>query len=576
MARLGVTGLIVSRADEHLNQYIRPDTNPLAWLTGFTGSAGVATVLQDKAAVFSDGRYAIQLPRQVDPALFEARHLLDCPPAKWLRANAPSARVGYDPKLFSENDLQPYVEAGVDLVALDSNPVDTVWTDRPQPPRGRAVPHTLDVAGTASAEKRRMIAAKLAEDGLNAAVICDLASIAWLLNLRGDDVPFTPLVKSFAFVRDDSQVDLFIDAAKLDAAARDWLGNGVRVRPVEELHAALGELAGMRVGVDSAGVSAWFAQQLRARGAAVVPAVNPCLVPKSCKNPTEREGARRCHVRDGLAVAKFLHFLSEAAPAGGVTELSADERLRAFRAEASEYRWESFGAISATGERAAIIHYKPTAESNYPVGGEELYLIDSGGQYIDGTTDVTRTVWTGRDAPPELFREQYTRVLKGLISLDTLKFPAGTVGAHVDAFARRPLWDVGMDFDFAVGHGVGSFLAVHEGPARIARPLLAQPLLAGMVMSNEPGLYFEGSHGIRLENLMLVLDVEPLDARKPFLRFESITLVPFQRSLIQPGLLAAEEIEWIDGYHARVWAMIGPLAPDPVRAWLKAACEPLS
>jgi Xaa-Pro aminopeptidase len=572
-----LAGFIVPRADEHLGEYVPGSAERLAWLTGFTGSAGLAAVLADKAAVFTDGRYVLQLATQTDPALWERRHIVEEPPPTWLAANAPSAaRIGYDPWLISEEALSRYTDAGLAMVPLDRNPIDAIWPDRPPPPRTPAVPHPLEFAGRSAEEKCEEIARSLREANLDSAVISDPASIAWLLNIRGGDVPFTPFALGFALAHADASTELFMDPAKLTEATRAWLGNKAAVAGPEALAPALARLTGKRVRVDPSGTAAWFAQTLRSAGAKVVAGPDPCLLPKARKNQTEQQGARAAHQRDAVALCRFLHFLGEAGPRGGETETTAAARLLAFRQEVERFRGESFPAISGAGEHGAVIHYRVTEQSDRPIKPNEVYLIDSGAQYQDGTTDVTRTIWTGPDQPPEVLREQVTRVLKGHIAIATLIFPRGVSGAHLDAFARRALWQAGMDYDHGTGHGVGSYLSVHEGPvslSRLARPI---PIEAGMILSNEPGYYLPDAYGIRLENLLLVQEARPPSATKPFLQFETLTLAPFDRQLIDPALLDPAELAWLNAYHARVLGEVGPRLDAAARDWLAKACAEMA
>ncbi|CAH2599499.1 Xaa-Pro aminopeptidase [Rhodovastum atsumiense] len=575
LARQGLDGFIVPRADEHLGEYVPASAERLAWLTGFTGSAGLAAILPDRAAVFSDGRYTLQLEVQTDPALWERRHLLDEPPFTWLASHAgKGARIGYDPLLISEEGLQRYSDAGLTMVAVTRNPVDAVWTDRPAPPAAPAVPHPLGHAGRDSAEKRAGIAETLRSAQQDAAILTDPAAIAWLLNIRGADVPYTPFALGFAILHADAGCELFMDPRKLPEATRAHLGNAVSVADRAALPAALGRLAGRRVRVDPATAPVWFAQTLRASGAEVIPGMDPCLLPKACKNPTEQQGARDAHHRDAIAVCRFLHWLDTAA--GRETEISAAERLLAFRAGNPAFRGESFPAISGAGEHGAIIHYRVTPATDRPIRPDEPYLIDSGAQYADGTTDITRTVWTGPGTPPAELRDRVTRVLKGHIALATLVFPQGVAGPHLDAFARSALWRAGLDYDHGTGHGVGSYLSVHEGPVSISRAAKPVAIAAGMILSNEPGFYAPGEYGIRLENLVLVQPAELPGAKKPFLRFETLTLAPFDRRLIDRDLLTAEEILWLDTYHAYVVATVGPHLDPAPRAWLQAACAALA
>ena len=576
---LGISGFIVPRSDEHLGEYVPASAERLAWLTGFTGSAGLAIVLAERAAIFTDGRYVLQVRREVDGAGWEFRHVTDEPPAEWLKAAAPAgARIGYDPLLISEDMIERLAKGApsVVLVPLARNPIDAVWADRPAPPAAPAFVYPLEFAGRSAADKRGDIAAILKEAGEDAAVITDPPSINWLLNIRGADVPFAPIALGFLIVKADATATLFMPPAKISAEVRAHLGNSVTVEPREALPAALNALAAKRVRVDAQASPVWFAQALRAAGAEVVAGTDPCALPKACKNTVEQEGARQAQARDAVPLCRFLHWLSAHAPTGAETEMSAAEALLGFRKELPEFREESFPAISGAGEHAAIMHYRVSAESDRRIAPNEIYLIDSGAQFLDGTTDVTRTIWTGPEAAPASLRDHVTRVLKGHIAIATLRFPEGVGGSHLDAFARHALWAVGLDFDHGTGHGVGAYLSVHEGPmslSRNSRPIAFKP---GMIISNEPGYYLPGSYGIRLENLLIV---QPAKAQpgsvKPFLEFETITLAPFDRALIEPALLSDAERGWLDAYHARVLAEVGPKLPQECHAWLAAACAPL-
>ena len=574
LLRAGLDGFIVPRADEHLGEYVPPGAERLQWLTGFSGSAGLAVVLAERAAVFTDGRYVLQLAAQTDPALWERRHIIDEPPPLWLAANAPAgARIGYDPMLISEEGLQRFLDAGLAMVAVAHNPIDAVWQNRPAPPMDPALPYPVAHAGRFSAEKREEVAAALRKAGQDAAIVTDPASLAWLLNIRGSDVPFTPFALGFVVVHADAACDLFMDPAKLPPATRDWLGNAVALWDRVAMPAALARLAGKKVRVDAAGSPVWFAQHLREAGAQVVAGADPCLLPKACKNAVEQQGARDAHARDAVAVCRFLHWLD--GRAGQQTEMSAAARLLAFRAELADFRGESFPAISGSGQNGAIIHYRVSPETDRRIAADEVYLIDSGAQFLDGTTDITRTVWTGPGTPPASLRERVTRVMQGHIAIATLVFPQGVCGPHLDAFARAALWQAGLDYDHGTGHGVGSYLSVHEGPVGLSRAARAVPLAEGMILSDEPGFYAPGEYGIRLENLLLVQKADLPDATKPFLRFETLTLAPFDRRLLEPALMTPAERDWLDAYHARVLASVGPLLGADERAWLAKACARL-
>ncbi len=577
LARAGVDGFLIPRADEHLGEYVPPSGERLAWLTGFTGSAGLAIVLADRACIFTDGRYSTQMAQQTDPALWERQHITEAPPTAWLGEHARGKRIGYDPWLHPEVMLQRLEEAGVALLPLPANPLDHIWADRPAPPASPALVQPADYAGRTAAEKRAAAAEALRAAGQDAAVLADAHSIAWLLNIRGGDLAHTPLVLGFALLRADASADLFVDPGKIGAEVAAHLGNDVAVQPRTALPQALAALSGCRVRVDAEATPAWFAQALRAAGAEVEAGDDPCRLPRACKNAVEQEGARAAQRRDALAMVRFLAWFAEAAPRGALTEMAAADRLLDFRRALPLFVAESFPAISGAGENGAVIHYRAMPETDRPIRADECYLIDSGGQYRDGTTDVTRTLWTGPGAPPVVLAARYTRVLKGHLALSALRFPQGVAGPHLDAFARRALWEVGLDYDHGTGHGVGSFLSVHEGPAAFSRAAKPVPLAPGMILSNEPGYYLPGQYGIRIENLLLVREapVQP-DQVKPFLEFETLTLVPYARALIDRSLLTPEERAWIDAYHARVLAEIGPGCDAATATWLAAACAPLA
>ncbi|AQU88333.1 X-Pro aminopeptidase [Komagataeibacter nataicola] len=573
LSQMGVDGFILPRGDEHLGEYVAPCAERLAWLTGFTGSAGLAAILPDRAAVFSDGRYITQMDQQVDGAAWERLHITRTPPAGWLAQHGAQQRIGYDPRLIAESALRPFNDAGLTLVPLAENPVDQIWTDRPAPPCTPCVPQPEAWAGQASATKREAIATSLRAAGEHALVLSDPASIAWLLNIRGTDVPYTPLSLSFAIVHDDGRVTLFIDPAKVTPQTRDWLGADVTLLPPAALEAGLRALAPARVQVDPARNAIWFMQVLEQAGATVIRKDDPCQLPKAIKNPTEQEGSRRAHLLDGVAICRFLHWLDENATR--TTELAAAEQLNGFRNDCPDYREESFPAISGAGPNGAIIHYRVTPESNRALHANEVYLIDSGGQYPFGTTDITRTIWTGPGAPDADVRDAFTRVLRGHIALARARFPKGVTGHALDALARHALWEGGLNYDHGTGHGIGSYLSVHEGPATISPVFRPVALHAGMILSNEPGYYRPGAFGIRLENLHLIQPSRVGEANRSFLEFEVLTLAPFDRRLIDAPSLSAAETVWLDGYHARVFESIAPHLQTPARTWLAAACAPL-
>lgn len=576
LARLDLDGMLVPRSDEFLGEYV-PDANErLAWLTGFSGSAGLALVLGGSAFLFVDGRYTTQAAAEVDANCWQIRHLIDQPPAEILRAEGAGRRIAYDPWLHTEAAIERLAASGAELVPLDVNPLDALWRDRPPLPAAPAQAHAARFAGQDSAAKREAAAAILRSAGEAATVLADPHSVAWLLNIRGRDLTHTPLALARAILRADGTVELFLDPARADAELRGHLGNAVALTPPAAFGASLDLLAGARVRVDPDLSPAWIARRLRAAGAAVVAGEDPCRLPRACKNEVERGGARAAHRRDAVALIRFLAWFDEAAPRGDETEMSAAARLLALRAEGEEFVSESFPAICGAAEHGAVIHYRATPGTDRRIGRNEVFLIDSGAQYRDGTTDVTRTLWTGPEPVQPEVAERYTRVLKGHLALSTLRFPEGVAGAHLDVVARRALWDVGLDYDHGTGHGVGSFLSVHEGPAGLSRAARPIPLRPGMLLSNEPGYYKPGRYGIRIENLLLVRAAADLpEQAKPFLEFETLTLAPYDRRLIMPDLLEAAERARIDAYHRRVLAEIGPLLPSDAATWLRAACQPL-
>lgn len=575
LAAAGVQGFIIPRSDEHLGEYVPPAGERLAWLTGFTGSAGMAIVLPDRAAVFTDGRYTLQVRDETDPALWECRHITDEPAAEWLKAHAQDLAIGYDPWLHAVPAIERLSVPGVHLVPLAANPLDAAWADRPAPPMAQALPHPHALAGQSSADKRAEAAAALRDAGEAAVVLADPHSAAWLLNIRGGDLAHTPLALGFALLHADARVELFMAPEKVPAETRVHLGNQVVVRPRDELPRALDALRGQRVRIDVEATPAWFSHWLKDAGAELSPGEDPCRLPRACKNVTERDGARAAHRRDAVAMVRFLCWFAAEAPKGGLTEISAAAQLLAFRREVDRFRAESFPAISGAGEHGAIVHYRVTPETNRRIAPDEVYLIDSGGQYLDGTTDITRTLWTGPGVAPAVLKDRVTRVLKGHIALATARFPAGVAGPHLDALARRPLWDAGLDYDHGTGHGVGSFLSVHEGPVAFSRAAKVVPLREGMILSDEPGFYAAGEYGIRLENLLLVVAADLPQANRPFLCFETLTLAPFDRALIETALLTTAERDWLNAYHAQVLAEVAPQLDAPTAAWLRNACAPL-
>ncbi|MGH6989949.1 MAG: M24 family metallopeptidase, partial [Stellaceae bacterium] len=572
---------LVPRADEHQGEYVPPSAERLAWLTGFTGSAGLAAVLGERAALFVDGRYTLQARNEVDAALYEQRHLTEAPASDWIAETLrPGEALGYDPRLHTLPEIERYAaaaaKAGGSLRALQENPLDIVWRDRPAPPLAPAVPHELRFAGRSSEDKRREIAASLAADRIDAAVLTAPDSIAWLLNIRGGDVPYTPLPLSFAILNADRTLALFIDPRKLTAATRGFLGNAIRVAKPDDFGPALETLGhdGKRVSVDPAHASAWVFDRLKAAGAQIHRAADPCLLPKACKNPVELQGCRAAHHRDGAALTRFLAWLAAEASKGELREIAVSDRLEEFRRTGEHFRGLSFPTISGAGANGAIVHYRAQPSSERPLQPGSFYLVDSGAQYLDGTTDVTRTIAIGEPSPE--MRDRFTRVLKGHVALAMCRFPKGTTGSQLDALARHALWQVGCDYDHGTGHGVGSYLAVHEGPQRISKVPSGQPLLPGMIVSDEPGYYRAGAYGIRIENLVAVVELKDESAERPLYGFETLTLAPIDRNAIEPALMTDGEINWLDAYHARVRDMLTPVLDPATATWLAAATEPLS
>ncbi|MCG8507132.1 MAG: aminopeptidase P family protein [Sphingomonadales bacterium] len=573
----GATGFVVPRTDEHNSEYVPAYAERLAWLTDFTGSAGTAVVLGDQAALFVDGRYVLQAAEQVDmdhitPVFIEEKKL-----AAWVKEAAQEGDVlGYDPKLHSIGWVKEVTEAlavkGAEAKPLSPNPIDAVWDDQPPLPTAAAVPHGAEFAGMAAADKRAKIAETLADKGADAAAITMLDSVAWLLNIRGTDVVHTPVAQAYAIAHADGAADLFIDGAKVTDELREHLGNQVRLRGYEEFDAALADLgqAGKAVLADPATASAAVFATVEDAGAKLVKAADPCALPKAIKNEVEKEGTRRAHRRDGAALSEFLHWLAVEGPKGGLDEMDAADKLQAFRARRERFEDLSFDTISGAGSNGAVIHYRVTEETNKPIEPDSVYLVDSGGQYLDGTTDVTRTVAIGEVGREE--KERFTLVLKGHIALATARFPKGTGGGQLDTLARRPLWQAGLDYDHGTGHGVGSYLAVHEGPQRIAKMNNGVGLEPGMILSNEPGYYKPGAYGMRIENLVLVTEPEAVaGGERPMLGFETLTLAPIDRNMILPELLTEAERGWLNAYHARVRTEITPHVDAETAAWLAEA-----
>ncbi|SDG34219.1 Xaa-Pro aminopeptidase [Limimonas halophila] len=583
--RRGLDGFVIPRADVHQGEFVPPHAQRLAWLTGFTGSAGTAVVLREAAAIFVDGRYTVQARGEVDTDRIAVCYTGETQPADWIAANLGDGRLGHDPWLHTERGVQRLqsaaARAGGQVVATDGNPLDAVWTDQPAPPISAVVPHELAYAGETSAAKRARVARTVAEAGADVGVLTLPDSITWLLNVRASDIEHTPVPLSFAVLHADGAVTWYLDARKLPDATRSALDDAVTIRPMAAFADEVAALAGdgTRLLADPATAPARVLDAIRAAGGEPVTGSDPVRLPKACKTAAELAGSRAAHERDGAALTRFLAWLAREVPerAGGdapVTELEAAEALTALRKGDPAFRDAAFGTISAAGEHGAIVHYRVSAASNRALGAGELYLCDSGGQYPDGTTDVTRTIAVGQ--PTEAQRWRYTRVLKGHIALATAVFPEGTTGHQLDPFARRPLWAAGLDYAHGTGHGVGSYLGVHEGPQVISKRASETALKPGMICSNEPGHYLEGADGIRIENLVAVTEVEVPGADQRVLGFETLTLAPYCRALIAPELLTPDEIAWIDAYHTRVRETLTPALDARTAEWLAEETRPLA
>jgi Xaa-Pro aminopeptidase len=579
METRALDAVLVPRGDEHLGEYVPPSAERLSWLTGFTGSAGLAVILKDRAALFVDGRYTLQAGQQAPKDSYEIRSLMTEPYAAWLRENlGKNRRVGYDPWLHSAAAIQALKTelalGGIEAVALPANPIDAVWTDRPAPPTAPIVPHPLAYAGLESGEKRDRLGRELAASGIGATVLTQPDSIAWLLNIRGGDVPNAPLPLSFAILMADGHVALFVDERKLNPETRSHLGNSVTTAAPDLFGPTLDRLANMGKAVrfDPQNTPSWVADRLNAAKVKLSPGLDPCQLPKAIKNETEIEGAREAHRRDGAALVKFFTWLDQAMETAPPTEIGAAERLAEFRAQQALSMGPSFDTISGAAEHGAIVHYRAMPDSDKQLAPGMMYLLDSGGQYLDATTDVTRTMALGE--PTQDMRHHFTLVLKGHIALGRARFPAGTSGGQLDALARAPLWDAGVDYDHGTGHGVGSYLSVHEGPQRIFKNGSA-PLEPGMIVSNEPGYYRAGEYGIRIENLVLVKPAEIPNAERRMLEFETLTLAPIDRDLIDVAMLTGPELAWLNAYHARVYATLADRLTETEREWLAAAAAAL-
>ncbi len=580
LERRGLDGFIVPRADRFQNEYVAPCAERLAWLTGFTGSAGVALVLADRAVLFVDGRYQVQARAEIDGAIFAIAHLVDEPPPTWIEANLRAGtKLGYAPWLHTiegaERLGKACAAAKASFVPVEDNPIDTIWSDRPAPPSGAIVAHDMRYAGEYASAKIARIRAELAKPSADALVVCDPQAVSWMFNIRGSDVAHTPVVLGFAVLPKEGRPTLYIDPRKLGNDVRHGLEALAEVRASVDFErdlAALGR-AHRAVRLDPAICPEAIARLIVENDGEIVRASDPIAPMKAVKNAVEIAGARAAQRRDGAAVTRFLAWFDREAPRGGLTEIDAVEAMESFRRDTGLLKDVSFPTIAGACPNGAIVHYRVTRKSNRRIAPGELFLIDSGGQYEDGTTDVTRTISVG--TPSADMRQKFTLVLKGHIAIARAVFPDGTTGAQLDPFARQYLWRLGLDFDHGTGHGVGSYLSVHEGPARISK-LGTAALKRGMILSNEPGYYRAGAYGIRIENLILVTEAPPIPGvEKPLNAFETLTLAPIDTRLVDPALMTADEIAWFDAYHARVRAVLTPLVDAPTRKWLDTATAPL-
>ncbi|MGB7205059.1 MAG: aminopeptidase P family protein [Anderseniella sp.] len=583
MDKLGIDGFIVPRADRFQGEYVPKSEERLNWLTGFSGSAGLAIVMKDKAVIFVDGRYTLQVREQVDLDLISPLHIAENKPERWLSQNVTKdTRIGFDPWLLTIADAKKYKAAceaaGAQLVALDANPIDAIWTDRPPQPSQPIVQQPLQFAGMPIADKIQQIASGLIARKVNACILTQTDAVAWAFNLRGSDIPHTPAVLAYALIKDDGSATIFADTARVTEDAQQALQMAnVNIEPPAAMANTLA-----RFGSDNATVEldpAWTADAIRQiledASARISLGDSPCTLARAAKNKTEIEGARAAHLRDGVPMVRFLRWLDDNASSGELDEIIAAKKLEQMRTETGELMDLSFDTISGAGAHAAIPHYRVSEASKLPIEKDGIYLIDSGGQYVDGTTDITRTIIAG--TPTAEMKDRFTRVLKGMINLSRVRFPKGTTGGNLDVLARVSLWEAGLDFDHGTGHGVGSYLSVHEGPQRFSKTDSTE-LLPGMIMSNEPGYYKAGKFGIRIENLLVVREAKPVTGgERDMLWFETLTFAPIDTNLVDASILTDAELDWLNDYHAEVLKKIGPrlLDADDIN-WLKKACAPIN
>ena len=581
MSGANVDAYIVPHADEHQGEYVAAYAARLEWLTGFSGSAGLAIITKDAATVFIDGRYTLQVRAQVDGRLYEYRHLIDEPPQMWLASQLKAGmRLGFDPRLHTPSGLTKIEDAarkaGAEPVPVSQNLIDTIWESQPSRPHGPVEIYPDKFAGRTAAQKQKLVVDWLKAERLDAFIFSALDSIAWLFNIRSDDVEFTPLALGYALLTDQGKGTLFVEAEKITPSLQQHLGADILLAPYDSVNAALlgrdGELK--TIGVDRDTGSRWLVDCIKNVGFEAKISADPVTAIKARKTSEELDGVRAAHLRDGAALTKFLAWLSRDAPKGHLTEIEVADKLASFRAEANLYRGPSFATIAGAGGNGAIVHYRASPDSNATIKPDMLLLVDSGGQYLDGTTDVTRTVVIG--TPTSEQKKRFTLVLKGHIALGSARFVKGTTGSQLDALARHALWQEGLDYDHGTGHGVGTFLGVHEGPQRISKVGNTVALEPGMVISNEPGYYKTGEYGIRIENLVAVRAAQgPASAEKIIYEFETLTMAPIDVSLVDTSILTPSETMWLNAYHARVREVLAPLLDAETQDWLKNATPTL-
>lgn len=585
-AALGIDGFLVTRADEYQGEYVPASAERLSWLTGFTGSAGQALITSAQAVVFVDGRYVTQLAEQVDPAVFTPGDLVGEPPHKWIAKHAHKGfRLGIDPWLHTSLEVERLEKALAErdgaLVVLSANPLDAIWTDRPAEPLGQVTIQPIEYSGVLAKDKIARIAEDLTERRIDAALVTDPSSIAWIFNIRGSDVPHTPHPLARAIIKADGSAELFLDQRKTGIEVEAYLGQMCRQLDPQRLVAHLEGLAvdGGRILVDPDLAPFALVELIRGHGGTVVAGADPAKIARAVKNSVELNGSAAAHLQDGVAVVEFLSWLEDQHP-GSITEIGAAKALEEARMRVGERMQNplkdiSFDTIAGAGEHGAVIHYRATTGSDRPIHSGDLFLIDSGAQYVNGTTDITRTVAIGAVSDEQ--KRFFTLVLKGMIAISTARFPKGTRGCDLDPLARIALWKAGADYAHGTGHGVGSYLSVHEGPQRIAR-LATQELLPGMILSNEPGYYRPGAFGIRIENLVYVREAEAVEGGDmPMMSFETLTYVPIDKYLVVTELLTRDELRWLDDYHERTRNELMPLMHDEKsKAWLERATEPFS